>query len=267
MKEYIAVIDSGVGGLTVAKEIMKQMPLESILYFGDTKRCPYGDRTDEEIVSFSMEMVRYIEKFPLKALVIACNTATVVALQHIQRYLKVPVIGVVQPGAKMASLATRNNQVAVLATTKTIESRTYEKFIHFFQPRVEVKGYACPWLAPLIEKGIGIENELEQALNTYLSEAKEQLVDTVVLGCTHYPLVRDQIQVYFGGQVQLIDPAIETVKELKKQIVPNTYKIFKNRYYVSGDAEMFKKIADTWLGRSIEADEVSIHNALERKEL
>lgn len=253
---YIAVLDSGVGGLTVWNACRQMLKGEDFLYVADGKRCPYGDRSDEDILRYVMDVVAFCERFPLKGIVVACNTATVVALEAIRRRVDVPVIGVVEPGSFLAAQATRNGRVGVLATSKTIERDTYGTLIRSMKEGVEVTGFACPWLAPLIEKGIGIEQELDQALRTYLRGARGAGVDTVVLGCTHYPFVRDRIQEVFGSGVTVVDPADETARRVRS-VIPLGGGKGETRFYTSGDPEGFKRVAASWLGEPIEVEGIS----------
>ncbi|MCU7257859.1 glutamate racemase, partial [Pseudomonas aeruginosa] len=190
MNRPIGVIDSGVGGLTVAKEIMRQLPNETIYYLGDIGRCPYGPRSGEEVKQFTTEIAQKLVEFDIKMLVIACNTATAVALEHLQNILPIPVIGVIEPGARTAIMTTKNQNVLILGTEGTIKSEAYRKHIKRINPNVEVYGIACPSFAPLVEQmryndptitSIVIHQTLKQWRN---SEA-----DTVILGCTHYPSV------------------------------------------------------------------------------
>lgn len=255
--EYIVVLDSGVGGLTVAKEIMRQLPNESILYMGDTKHCPYGDRTEEEIRRYTMEMVAFALRHPVKAIVVACNTATVVVLEELEKRCSVPVIGVVDPGVHAALCASKTKRIAVLATSRTIQSQHHKNKIVAKEERACVFEYACPWLVPLVEKGVGIEAELEQALQTHLEQARTKEVDTVILGCTHYPMVKESIQHHFGENVSVIDPAWETVRRLAERLEKGASGPARHQYWVSGDAGMFKAIAGKWLQHTVDVFEAS----------
>lgn len=207
----IGVLDSGVGGLTVASEIIRQLPKESIYYIGDNKRCPYGPRSVEEVQSFVFEMVEFLKQFPLKALVVACNTAALTALQEA---LSIPVIGVIHPGARAAIKVTKKEKIGVIGTVGTIKSNMYEKALHELDTYLEVYSHACPTLATVVENRLeDIAYVTQQVKQALLSLTKED-IDTLILGCTHYPLLESYIKKELGEAVTIISSAEETAIEL-----------------------------------------------------
>jgi glutamate racemase len=263
MSGKIGVIDSGVGGLTVVKEIMKQLPGEDIVYFGDTKRCPYGDRTEKEILRFTLEMIDFLSQFDLKAIVIACNTATVVALEEIRKIVSVPVIGVVNPGVEMALKKTKNKKVGVIGTTATIKSGSHARKIREKDAEIEVMALASPKLAPLIEKGETNDLGFQNALDEYIKPLLFKGIDTLILGCTHYPLAATKISNYVGKNVCLIDPAIETVQKLKMALNLTNKLERKPKgsydFFVSGSSKETEWVAKKWLEREISIREIILN--------
>lgn len=252
----IAVIDSGIGGLTVAKEIVKQMPHEDIVYFGDQKNCPYGDKNEEQIRQYVYHVVNFLSKFDLKALVIACNTATSVVLDDLVKTCPFPVIGVIEPGSQYALEKTKNKKIGIIGTVKTIESKVYEKTLTLFDSAVEVYSQACPKLAPLIESKENRQEEIHLALEEYLFSFKEIGIDTLILGCTHYPILSEEIQRIMGSEVKLTDPAIRTATKLKEKLYEqNTYNTQESTgehiFFTSGETETFNQKAKQLLGITV----------------
>lgn len=218
----IGVFDSGVGGLTVVKEIMEQLPREAIIYFGDTARVPYGSKSEETVVRYSRQIIRFLLEKGAKTIAIACNTASAVALEQVKKEFEVPIIGVVKPGAKAAAEVTRNGKIGVIGTEATIRSGIYNTFLQKTDPNVTVYGKACPLFVPLVEEGWSCEDVItEQVARRYLAGLSEKGIDTLVLGCTHYPLLRSVVQKVMGDSVQLVNPAVETARELKYLLEEN----------------------------------------------
>jgi glutamate racemase len=252
----IGVFDSGVGGLTVAREIMKQLPKESIIYFGDTARVPYGSKSRETIITYSRQIVQFLLTKKVKAIVIACNTASAFALDTIQKEIAIPVIGVVKPGAKTAAETTKNQKIGVIATEGTINSHIYSSYLSKTNPNVKVYGKACPLFVPLVEEGWIDDVITTEIASRYLEELKQKEVDTLVLGCTHYPLLAQTIQKIMGDQVTLVNPAYETAKRLKQVLIEQ--QILKDKdevahkFYVSDGADKFKAFANTILSCEVE---------------
>lgn len=252
----IGVFDSGVGGLTVAREIMRQIPNESIIYFGDTARVPYGSKSKETIITYSRQIVQFLMTKQVKAVVIACNTASAFALETIQKEIALPVIGVVKPGAKVAAETTKNHKIGVIGTEGTINSGIYNDFLSRTNPNVEVFGKACPLFTPLVEEGWLDDTITYQVAERYLSDLKKYDIDTLVLGCTHYPLLRNMVQQIMGNQVTLVNPAYETAISLKKVLdefdLRSERTQASHKFFVSDGAEKFKAFANTILPCEVE---------------
>ncbi|MCR4588804.1 MAG: glutamate racemase [Lachnospiraceae bacterium] len=265
----IGVFDSGVGGLTVVREIIRQIPNESLLYFGDTARVPYGTKSKDTVLRYTRQIVRFLESQKVKAIVVACNTVSAVALDEIEKEVNVPIIGVVKPGVKAASQATRNGKIGVIATKATIESNIYATYLKKIDPNAEVLGKACPLFVPLVENGLLEDPVTDEIAARYLSELMDRGIDTLVLGCTHYPLIRSTIARTVGEGVTLVNPAYETALELKALL--SQYGIEskerprlgsnKHRFYVSDDAQGFEVFANSVLKYGIlSAQVINIEN-------
>ncbi|QQE73340.1 glutamate racemase [Brevibacillus composti] len=260
--EPIAIIDSGVGGLTVAREVMRKLPLAPILYFGDNARCPYGSKPPEEIRACTFQMIEFVSAFPLQALVIACNTATAVVLEEAKNVLPYPVIGVIEPGARAALAATKNGRIGVIGTETTIRTGAYEAAIKRLSPAADVVGLACPAFVPLVERNGQHAEQARQEVSRTLSVLRDCQLDTLILGCTHYPLLAPLIQEAMGAEVQLISSAEETASELAGLIgsspLAGEQTSPRHRFFTSGDAEHFQQIAEEWLGASIRVETQSL---------
>ena len=215
----IGVFDSGIGGLTVAREIMAQLPGERLIYFGDTARVPYGNRTKETIIRFSAQIVRFLKSQGVKAVIIACNTATACALEAVSCGLDIPIIGVIQAGAKSAAAATRNGKIGVIGTQVIIDSGIYPAAIKAICPECQVFGKACPEFVTLVEAGEWEGPQADGTAVRYLAELGAAQVDTLIMGCTHFPVIRPVIQRAVGENVTLVDPAFEAAAELKNLLV------------------------------------------------
>lgn len=259
MDKPIGVIDSGVGGLTVAREIMRQLPKEEILYFGDTARCPYGSRSWEDIRAFTWEMVNFVREQDVKMLVIACNTATAVVLDEIRDALDIPVIGVVHPGARAALKMTKNNRITVIGTIGTIESKAYLHALKSINSDVEVASLACPQFVPLVERG-ELEGEKTKAVvQETLAPLLNSHMDTLILGCTHYPLLQGVISEIVGPEVHVICSGAETAREVST-ILDHSGLLYTgekepcHRFFTSGEPSMFALIARRWLHVEISAE-------------
>ena len=250
----IGVFDSGVGGLTVAREIMRNLPSERIVYFGDTARVPYGSKSRESIIRFSRQIIHFLLEEHVKAIVVACNTASAYALDEVQKDLDIPIIGVVKPGAKVAAQATRNKRIGVIGTKGTIGSNIYADYIHEIDPEITVVGKACPLFVPLVEEGWLKDSVTVEVAQRYLQELQEQDVDTLVMGCTHYPLLRSVLRELLGEQVTLVNPAYETAQSLKQLLKEMNLdnpgikeEEFPYRFYVSDLADQFTAFANSIL--------------------
>lgn len=214
----IGVFDSGVGGLTVVREIMRNLPGERIVYFGDTARVPYGSKSKETVLRYSRQIVRFLEKQKVKAIVAACNTASALALDTIEKETELPVLGVVKPGASVAVQTTRNRRVGVIATESTIHSHLYRTLIQAEDPEITIFGKACPLFVPLVEQGWTKDPITVEVARRYLGELLDKDIDTLIMGCTHYPLLRSLLREVVGEKVTLVNPAYETAQALKRML-------------------------------------------------
>ena len=252
----IAMLDSGVGGLTVAKEVMRQLPQERIIYFGDTARAPYGPRSAEEVLRFTRQIVQYLLRFHPKMIVIACNTATAMALDTIKAEVDVPVVGVIHPGARAAIKATKTGIVGVIGTEGTIQSGAYETALKQLFPDIQVASLACPQFVPLVEQGLFHDKIAHKIVSQTLSPLKKVPIDCLILGCTHYPFLAKVISEVMGPDVTLISSAEETAVEISAilahhQQLANVRKKPAHRFFCSGDPFMFQTIAQKWLDEKI----------------
>ncbi len=248
----IGVIDSGVGGLTVAIEIMRQLPHETIYYIGDTARCPYGPRPVEEVKQFTWEMTRYLLRYDIKMLVIACNTATAAVLDEIREALDIPVIGVIHPGARAAIKMSKHFRIGVLGTLGTIKSRAYEKALHSINKNVKIFPLACPKFVPLVESGEYHSAMAKKIVAETLLPLKDKQLDTLILGCTHYPLLEPIISSFMGENIAVISSGEETAREVSailhyKELLNMEKSCLPNRFFTTGSKELFYKIASDWL--------------------
>lgn len=249
----IGVFDSGVGGLTVAREIMRQLPNEKVVYFGDTARVPYGSKSKETVTRFSRQIVRFLQTLDVKTIVVACNTASAYALDEIEQEIDIPMIGVVKPAVKVAAETTLNGKIGVIATQATVSSHVYSSYLRQLNSRMEVIGKACPLFVPLVEEGLLEDPVTDEIARRYLLELMDTNIDTLILGCTHYPLIRDTIGRVVGDGVTLVNPAYETARELKEMLAERNLltdekpDLGSNQYqfYVSDGADKFKTFANS----------------------
>ena len=251
----IGVFDSGVGGLTVAREIMRQIPNERIVYFGDTARVPYGSKSKDNIIKFSRQIIRFLQTENVKAIVIACNTASALALDEMQQEFDLPILGVVKPGAKVAVETTANKRIGLIGTEANIRCGVYTRYIKSLDDEAKVFEKACPLFVPLVEEGWLHDDITLQVASRYLEELKEKDIDTLIMGCTHYPLIRSTIRKVMGDKVNLVNPAYETAIELKNLLerdnlankcdVDSPSSMY--RFYVSDAEEKFKLFANSIL--------------------
>jgi len=252
----IGVFDSGIGGLTVAREIMRQLPNESIVYFGDTARVPYGPKSITAVTQFAFEGINFLLGQDVKMIVVACNTVSATCLDKLQDFSPVPVLGVIEPGARAAAGATRNKLVGVIGTERTIKSHSYEEAIHRIDKDIKIFTRACPLFVPLIEEG-WLENEAAiYTARTYLEPLKQEGIDTLVLACTHYPLLKPTLKKVMGDEVKLVDSAYETSKEVSRILDEKGLKAGEKnevtyRYFVSDNPEKFADIGEHFLKRRI----------------
>ncbi|QGG49356.1 glutamate racemase [Heliorestis convoluta] len=268
----IGLFDSGVGGLTVAQEIFRQLPHEEILYYADTAHVPYGPRPAEELIHFATEITAFLVSQGAKMILVACNTSSSLALQMLQERFPVPIIGVVDPGAQEAVRITQNGRVGVLATEATIRKGAHSMRIQELDRSIQVIGQACPRYVPLVESGQYLSAEAEQASRLYLQPLMDASVDTIILGCTHYPYLEPSIRKVIGDNIHLIDPARQTVARgialIESGLVPardSRYGKPCHRYYVSGDLQAFRQVGGPLIGMHLLTDirQVSLHGILD----
>lgn len=256
----IGVFDSGLGGLTVAHAIMRQLPAESLIYFGDTARVPYGPKSPDTVRRYSHEISAFLLEQGVKAIVVACNTATAHALPMLRDELDVPVIGVVEPGARAAVRATRSGHIGVIGTTGTIRSQAYVRAIHAENPDVRVTALACPLFVPLVEEGWTNHEATHLVAEEYLAPFVKDAIDTLVLGCTHYPLLKPLIGEIVGRSVRLIDSAEETAADTRRMLAANELMATEGegeyRFIASDDPQQFLTLGRRFLGSAIERVEV-----------
>ncbi|WP_281658305.1 glutamate racemase [Halobacillus sp. Cin3] len=258
MKQAIGVIDSGVGGLTVARELMRQLPKETFIYLGDTKRCPYGPRSEEEVRAFTWQMVNYLLGKNIKMLVVACNTATAYTLAELQEELDIPVIGVIDPGARAAIKVSQNKRIGVIGTEGTIESKAYPQALASIDQDIRVNDLACPPFVPMVEEGILSGPKAEGIVSRTLQPLKDMnYIDTLILGCTHYPLIKDLVQNEMGDHIQVISSGEETAREAS--LILAYHKALetddhtpRHEFYTTGDMEKFRLVANSWFEEPIQ---------------
>jgi len=253
----IGIFDSGIGGLTVLKEIFDKLPNENTIYLGDTARVPYGNRSPETVTRYSFENTRFLSSKDVKILVLACNTASSISLSEVRRSFPVPVVGVIEPGAKAAVAATNKKRIGVIGTEATVRSSSYTRAIHAIDPSIDVFGIPCPLFVPLVEEGWTDGQITEMVANRYLSGMRAKDIDTLVLGCTHYPLLKHVLSTIMGNGVTLIDSAIETAHEISAILdaqglmnIPG--QPVRHQFYVTDSPQKFLSVGERFLGRTIE---------------
>lgn len=252
----IGIFDSGVGGLTVVGKIGQILPSEDLVYFGDTARVPYGTKSKETVTKFSVENVEFLMEHDVKLVIVACNTASSLSLDFLKRCFRVPVIGVIEPGAREAASATRNNRIGVIGTHATVSSGAYEKAVARINPRYSVWTQACPLFVPLVEEGWADRDVTAQVAREYLAPLKAKSVDTLIMGCTHYPILKDVIQGIMGRKVILVDSAREVAKEARDildagGLLNGAKHKGEHRFFVSDEPNRFVKIGEKFLKRRI----------------
>jgi len=264
MKKAIGIFDSGIGGLTVLKEIVKKLPQENIIYLGDTARVPYGIRSPETVTRYSFENTQFLLSQEIKMLVIACNTASAISLGAVKKEYPLPVIGVLEPGARAAVAATRSRKIGIIGTEATIGSGAYEKEIVRLAPDVTVFSLACPLFVSLAEEGWTDNDVAQLVAEKYLSTLRDTGIDTLVLGCTHYPLLKSVIGRAVGENITLIDSATETAKEVadvleKLKWRGNGMSEGWRKFYVTDTPARFEKIGKRFLSDALlHAEQVKV---------
>jgi glutamate racemase len=254
--QAVGIFDSGVGGLTVLREISRVLPQEDTIYFGDTARVPYGTKSPETVTRYAREITSFLVRRDIKLLVVACNTASAVALPTLKRLFSIPVVGVIEPGARRAVEVSCSGRIGVIGTAGTIRSSAYTRAIKRLNPSAEVLTKACPLFVPLAEEG-WVDNQVARLTAvTYLQELKDAGVDTLVLGCTHYPLLKPLIAEVMGSGVMLVDSAAETARTVaeilaqKKCLRPSS-EMGNHHYYVSDIPAGFIRVGSRFLGERL----------------
>ena len=255
-KSPIGVFDSGIGGLTVARSLFEFLPNENIIYFGDTARLPYGTKSKETVISYSVEIAKFLLNKNVKMIIVACNTASSVALHRLRQITKIPVIGVIKPGCKAAIAGTNNYKIGVIGTMGTVQSFAYKTQIHKYDRNIVVHSKACSLFVQLAEDG-WTDNKIAKLIaKEYLTELKEKKIDTLILGCTHYPILSKTISEAIGKKVKLIDSGRETAKEVKRilerlNMLNEQKPAGKHKFYVTDFQKKFKEISERFLGQPI----------------
>jgi len=265
-RQPIGVFDSGIGGLTVVKALMDELPAESIVYFGDTARVPYGTKSKTTIVRFSLENVEFLLRFGVKCIVIACNTSSSWALPTLRKYFKVPIIGVIRPGALAAVRQSRTKRIGVIGTTATIKSGAYETAIQRLDPDAKVFSVGCPLFVPLVEEGWLNGAVSRRIAEKYLDPLKRQRIDTLILGCTHYPLLASTIRQVLGPNTVLVDSARQTAAEVRGVLTgSDTLRDDQRvrpryRFFVTDEPAHFTRLGHRFLGQVIgSVERASLH--------
>lgn len=251
----IGMFDSGIGGLTVLKEVKKLLPSEHIIYLGDTARVPYGNKSPETVTRYALESAIFLLTKGVKILVIACNTSSALALDILKKKLPIPVLGVIDPGAREAANSTKKKKVGVIGTKATIHSGAYKKAINKYDPAIDVLSKACPLFVPIVEEGLENDEVAYLMADKYLKEFKKTGVDTLVMGCTHYPILESIIQKVMGKGVSVVHTGRETAREVKRTLTAKGIVNDKGKggcdYFVTDSPETLKEIGGRFLGERI----------------
>jgi len=256
MDNPIGIFDSGIGGLTVVKQIMRLLPNENLVYFGDTARVPYGTKSKKLIQQYALEDAAFLNQFDIKFLVVACNSASATAVDLLKSTLTIPVTGVIEPGVSASLSTSRENRIGVIGTTATVSSNAYQDSIFEQNDQVEVFGQPCPLLVPLVEEGWIDDNITRLTIHKYLDPLLDNKIDTLILGCTHFPVIKDTVQQEIGSDITLIDSGEETAKVVQKML--QDLNISRNKdtkgqveFYVSDIPGKFDEIGTRFLGQPV----------------
>lgn len=253
----VGVFDSGIGGLTVLHEIIETLPRENTVYLGDTARSPYGTKSVDTVLRYSFENSEFLVEKGVKMIVVACNTSTAIALDHLKDEFELPVIGVIEPGVRSAIAATKSKKVGVIGTEATIQSGAYTRALKVADPAIEVYSRACPLFVPLVEEGWTDNQVVEMTVRAYLESLKQSGIDTLILGCTHYPLLKKAIRRFMGSGVRLVDSAEETAKEvaamLKRSGLGRKAGKGTHSFFVTDAPDRFIKVGRRFLGEKVES--------------
>ncbi len=253
----IGIFDSGIGGLTVLHQIIETLPRENTVYLGDTARAPYGTKSVETVLHYSFENSHFLVDKGVKLVVVACNTSTAIALDRLRQELTIPVIGVIEPGVRRAVKSTKNKRVGVIGTEATIQSGAYTRSLKMADAKIEVYSRACPLFVPLVEEGWTDNAVVEMTVRAYLGGFKQSGIDTLILGCTHYPLLKKAIRKFMGSAVHLVDSAAETAKEVEQVLKHSGLgrKAGKggHSFFVTDAPDRFIKVGQRFLGEKVES--------------
>jgi len=253
----IGIFDSGIGGLTVLREVAQRMPNEDIIYLGDTARVPYGIRSPETVVKYTLQNASFLMRQGIKILIVACNTASAVGIEKLREEIPLPVIGVIEPGAKAALEHTSSGRIGVIGTQATISSGAYQNILKGLRNDTMIVARACPLFVPVVEEGWTSGPIAEAIVREYLSPLKGQSVDTLVLGCTHYPLLKDLIGAVLGEETTLIDSAVETALGTETLVIQKNLRNAsgrrgKKRFFVTDSPNRFREVGARFLGEDID---------------
>ncbi|MCF7825067.1 MAG: glutamate racemase [Candidatus Marinimicrobia bacterium] len=257
-EKAIGVFDSGLGGISVVRAIINLLPHEHLIYFGDTARVPYGSKSEETVIRFSHQISSFLKEKQVKMIVVACNTASAVALESLQKNFSIPIVGVIEPGSEAAVKVSKHKRIGVIGTASTIRSGAYRTAIRSLDPDIEVIDQSCPLLVPLVEEDWPHDGVVRQVLESYLSTFQEHKPDALILGCTHYPYLKSIIQEVMGPSVRLVDSGEEVATRVQRTLAemnllnPESGDPGKHKFYVSDFPQKFEEIASRFLGRPLE---------------
>lgn len=252
----IGIFDSGMGGLTVVKEVFKLLPQEAIIYFADTAHLPYGERGLSEVKGFALNIMQYLVKEKVKLIIMGCNISSAIAVGEARKRFEIPIIGLIEAGVEEALAKTKNNRLGLIATSGTIKSKVYQKKVREANPEAKIFVRACPLFVPLIEEGKVDTKETIDVAKKYLKPLIMAKVDTLILGCTHYPFLEKVIQSILGKGVKIVDPARGTVIKARKllgskRLLKTRGSTLRHRFIVSGESKKFRKLGSKFLGRPL----------------
>lgn len=250
-KKSIGIFDSGVGGLTVFKSIREHFPYEDIIYFGDTARVPYGPKSKQTVINYSIQNTRFLLQQNIKVLIIACNTSSAVAIPYLQKMTNIPVLGVIIPGSEEAVSLSKSGSIGIIGTEGTINSNAYKTELLKLNPNLLIYSQPCPLFVSLVEEGWIDKKVTNDIIAEYLSVFKENKIDTLILGCTHYPVLKEAINRFFSGKVNLVDSSEAIIKHIQPFVSASQQTQGKDLFYVSDNENKFMKIANMILNKKI----------------